>query len=393
MPGDALQRRDFLIAAGALAMAPLLSTSIARAATVAADKTAPIEPADWAGYREAIVIDSCGMPKAPEEEYTGTLSPASLADVRASGVTALNLTISGVGSYQRNYDETIRNLAWWNSQIAAFPDRLLTVLGGADIDAAKYSGRLGIIFGFQDATPIGEDLDRVGTFHQLGVRIFQLTYNRRNLVGDGCLETGNAGLSTFGHALIESIHAHHGLVDLSHAGERTTLEAIDTSKVPIAISHTGCAAIAPHPRNKTDNELKRLADKGGVVGIYLMPYLRTRGQPMADDFIRHLEHAVNVCGEDHVGIGTDGTISGTEITEQYKRDFADVLAQRRKQNISAPGEQEDVYPFLPDLNAPDRFARIATALSKRGHSDTRIAKLIGGNFDRLFRATWKAAAA
>ena len=374
-------------------MSPLLSTSIARAAAAAADKTPPIAPADWAGYRDAIVIDALGGPSPPSGDGTGMLSQTALADLRTSGLTAVNLTVSGVGSYQRNYDETIRNIAFWNDQIAAFPDRLLAVHTGDDIETAKRSGRLGLIFGFQDATPIGEDLDRVRMFHQLGVRIFQLTYNRRNLVGDGCLETGNAGLSTFGHALIESIHAHHGLIDLSHAGERTTLEAIDASKTPIAISHTGCAGIAANPRNKTDNELKRLADKGGVVGIYLMPFLRTRGQPMAEDLVRHIEHAVDVCGEDHVGIGSDGSISAVAVTDEFKRDFAKEIERRRAQNISAPGEQPDVYTFLPDLNTPDRFARIASLLARRGHPDARIAKIVGGNFNRLLRETWKSTTA
>jgi membrane dipeptidase len=108
------------------------------------------------------------------------------------------------------------------------------------------------------------------------VRIFQLTYNRRNLVGDGCLESGNAGLSEFGRKLVSRLNERKLLVDLSHAGERTTLEAIEASKTPIAISHTGCAALVPNPRNKTDRELRKLADKGGYVGIYLMPFLRSK---------------------------------------------------------------------------------------------------------------------
>jgi membrane dipeptidase len=376
-------RRRFLLTLGALAAAPLLPTRGLRAAALAGSP-------DWPGYRDAIVIDALGGPAADFDETGKPIDAKALEAVRISGITAVNLTISGVGSYARNYDETVRNIAWWNAQIAAHPERLLAVRNAADIDEAKRSGRLGIIYGFQDATPMGEDLDRVEIFHELGVRVFQLTYNRRNLVGDGCLEPGNAGLSTFGRSLVERLNARRALIDLSHAGERTTLEAIEASKVPIAISHTGCAAVAANPRNKTDNELKRLADKGGVAGMYLMPFLRTRGQPMAEDLLKHLEHAVDICGEDHVGIGTDGTISPIDITPEFKRGFAEEVERRRKLGISAPGEQPDVYTFLPDLNSADRFQRIAFLLSKRGHSDARIAKLIGGNFNRLFRETWGA---
>lgn len=373
-------RRHFLVALGALAAAPLASPFVTRAAAA----TSP--PAGWRGFRDAVVIDALGAPG----EFGGDevpLGAASLDALRASGLTAVNVTVSGVGSYQRNYDDTIRNIAYWNEQIAARPQHMLAVRSGADIDTAKRSGRLGLIYGFQDATPLGEDLDRIETFHRLGVRVFQLTYNRRNLVGDGCLEPGNAGLSVFGRTLVERLNARRVLIDLAHAGERTTREAIDASKAPIAISHTGCAALAPNPRNKTDDELRRLAAKGGFAGIFLMPFLRSRGQPMADDLIRHIEHAIDVCGEDHVGIGSDGVISPVNVDAEFKRTFAEEVNKRRSLGISAPGEQPDVYPFLPDLNGADRFERIATLLSRRGHADARIEKIIGGNFNRLFRET------
>ena len=221
------------------------------------------------------------------------------------------------------------------------------------------------------------------------MRVFQLTYNLRNLVGDGCLESGNAGLSEFGRKLIERLNERKALVDLSHAGERTTMEAIEASKVPIAISHTGCAALATNPRNATDRELRKLADRGGYVGIYLMAYLCSEGQPMADDLIRHLEHAINICGEDHVGIGTDGAISPIAVTPAFKKEYADVINERRRRGISAPGEDPNVYMFLPDLNSADRFFLVGNLLSKRGHSDARIEKVLGGNFARLVNEVWQ----
>ena len=208
-------------------------------------------------------------------------------------------------------------------------------------------------------------------------------------MGDGCLEPGNAGLSVYGRKLVARLNERKALVDLAHSGERTTLEAIEASTAPIAISHTGCAALVPNPRNKTDHELRKLADKGGYVGIYLMPFLRSQGQQMADDVIRHIEHAIDVCGEDHVGIGTDGATSPVVVTAEYKQNFADLINERRKKGISAPGEQPDVYTFAPDLNSTDRFFRIADLLSKRKYSDARIEKILGGNFDRLLKDVWQ----
>lgn len=249
--------------------------------------------------------------------------------------------------------------------------------------------RASVSAGEKDGTQrYGEDLVRFDTFCSFGLRVFQLTYNRRSLAGDGCLEPGNAGLSVFGRKLVASLNEHKALVDLSHAGESTTLEAIETSTAPIAITHTCCAALVPNPRNKTDHELRKLAQKGGYVGMYQMPFLRSQGQPMADDLIRHIEHAIDVCGEDHVGIGTDGATSIVG-TPEYKKSWADQINDRRKQGISAPGEDPDVYPFIPDLNSPDRFLRIADLLSKRKHSDARIEKILGVNFDRLLKDVWQ----
>ncbi len=377
-----LTRRRFMAGIALLASTPLWPSM--RQALAASAAT----PGRWPGYAEAIVIDALGGPGEYTAEPLAPLSAKALDDVRASGLTAVNLTVSGVGSYARDADETIRNIAYWNAQIAAHPEHLLQVRSAADLAMAKQSRRLGLVYGFQDATPLGEDPDRVALYDDLGVRVFQLTYNRRNLIGDGCLEPGNAGLSALGRTLVERLNERHLLIDLSHAGERTTREAIARSAKPVAISHTGCAALAALPRNKTDIELRELADKGGVVGIYLMPFLRTQGQPTAEDLVAHIEHALQVCGEDHVGIGSDGTISPIDFNDAFRRKHAADVADRRSRGISAPGEDADVYTFLPDLNTADRLATLAALLARRGHSDARIGKIIGGNFARLFRETW-----
>ncbi len=293
MPDDN-GRRQFLVA-GTMLAGLAMTPQLLRAATTggaSADSTQ-----HWAGYRNAIVIDSCASPGRASAE-THALDAGELADIRASGVTAMNFTVGSVGSYANDYQETVQNIAHWDSQIVAHSDALMKVTRGAQLDEAKRSGRLGIIYGFQDTTMYGETMDRFDLFHDFGVRIVQLTYNRRNLMGDGCLEPGNAGLSKLGTQMVARMNERGTLVDLSHCGQRTTREGIAASKRPVAITHSGCSALADMPRNKHDEELRLLAEHGGVIGIYIMPYLRASGQVMAEDVIRHIEYALKMCGQD-----------------------------------------------------------------------------------------------
>jgi len=372
-------RREFLVAGGALAgLAALPAAAFAAAAT---------DAPRWARYADAAVIDACGSPgRASSGTERLPLDAGELVDIRASGLTAMNFTVGSVGSYANDFDETIGNIAYWDREIAAHPDLLMKITRGSQLDEAKRAGRLGIIYGFQDTTMYGENLDRFDEFHNFGVRIVQLTYNRRNLMGDGCLEPGNAGLSKLGRSMVEKMNARGTLLDLSHCGQRTTREGIEASTKPVAITHSGCFGLASDmPRNKRDEELRLLAERGGVIGIYIMPYLRSSGQVMADDVVKHIDYAVNVCGEDHVGLGTDGTTSAVDVTPEFKKKFADEIAERQKRGISAPGERADSFTFAPDLNMPRRFEKIAWLLSQRGYTDARIEKVLGGNFARLFR--------
>lgn len=371
-------RRSFLAAcataAGVAALAPSIRNALAAQ-----------EPR-WPRYRTSIVIDACGIPGGMHDGDVPGLTAGEVADLRAGGMTAINLTVSGsIGNYATDFEATLRDIAFWDAQIAAHADVLMKLVRGAQVDEAKKAGRVGIFYGVQDTTAYGENFERFDLFRNLGLRIVQLTYNRRNLVGDGCLEPGNAGLSRFGMEFVERLNAANMLVDLGHCGQRTTREAIERSKRPVAITHSGCAALTDSPRNKRDDDLRALAERGGVFGVYVMPYLRAQGQVMAEDVIRHLEHALDVCGEDHVGIGTDGFTSPTAVTDQFRKDFAQQIALRKQRGISAPGENPDSYTFAPDLNTPLRFERIAALLSARGHSDARIEKVLGGNFARLFR--------
>ena len=372
-----IDRRGFLIGAGSLAFAGLARNAQAFA-----------PPPRWAPYADAFVLDACGTIGRQDHEGDAPLSALELGDLRESGLSALQVTVAPVGHYKDAFEQTIEQIASWDDEIARHPEQLLLARTGADLQRAQSERKTAMIYGFQDTTPIGEDLDRITVFHRSGVRVVQLTYNLRNLVGDGCLEPGDAGLSKFGHKLVEALNEKKIVVDLAHSGRRTALEGIAASKSPAVISHTGCAAIADVPRNKTDAELRAVAERGGVVGMYLMPFLRLKGQPMAADLIAHIEHAIKVCGEDHVGLGSDGTVAATKLTPEYKRDHRKFIAERRALGISAPGEADDVYLILPDLNHPRRFETLAAMLSARGHSDARIGKILGGNFKRVMSEVW-----
>ena len=374
-----LDRREFLSSA---AVAALAASPVARAA-------APKRGFTEQAYAKAIVIDALGGPGGYDPDAPdGQLTASMLADVKSSGVTAVNLSVSSVGNGPEMFEQTVAGIGYSEKMINEHPDLFMKVLTGRDLSAAKTAGRMGIIYGFQDTSPLDGQLDRLALFHGLGVRIIQPCYNRRNLMGDGCLEPANGGLSTLGRELIAELNKLRILVDFSHAGARTQSEGIAASKTPMAITHTGCRALVDVPRNTHDSELKAVADRGGVVGIYFMPFLRSSGQPHAEDLIRHLQHAVNVCGEDHVGLGTDGGISGIKLDDKYAAFQRKFYEDRAKAGIAAPGEAADVFNLVPEYNDPRRFFTLANDLTDRGWAPKRVEKILGANFARLFGEVW-----
>jgi membrane dipeptidase len=341
-------------------------------------------------YERAVVIDALGGlgEVDPSLAEDAPLTPKGLADVRESGVTAINLTINDVGNGPDKFMKTVTNIAQIEHELTLHPEFLMKILRGADIRSAQASRRLGVIYGCQDTTMLEGDLAKLAVFADLGVRIVQPTYNTRNLLGDGCMEKADGGLSKMGYDFVAQMNQLNLLVDLSHAGVRTIAEGIAASKAPVAITHTGCRALVDLPRNTGDAELKALAERGGVAGIYFMPFLRESGQPHAEDLIRHIEHAVDVCGEDHVGLGTDGSISGVALTDAYRAAFRKTVEARQKAGVSAPGESADVFTLVPEYNDPLRFKHLADDLVRRGWPSRRVEKLLGANFARLFAGVW-----
>jgi len=330
-------------------------------------------------YKRAIVIDSlCG----PFVDSEGLPGAAALAEVRTSAITAINFTISAP-----DFEGTVKNIAWLEALVERHPEAFAIIRQHSDIARAKLGVKIGVIPGFQYTAFFEEDVGRIETFRQLGVRIMQITYNNRNTLGDGCLEPGNAGLSRAGIGVVHKMNDLGIAVDLSHSGYRTTAEAIAISPKPVLISHAGCAAVYPHPRNKPDEILKSLADRGGYFGVYLMPYLvASPTVPTRQHVLDHLIHAINVCGPDHVGIGSDGSIQKVVLTTAQKADFDADIARRKKLGIGAPGE--DRYPYVPDLNGPDHMQIIAEELGRRGQPSSVIAKVLGENFQRVLGDIW-----
>lgn len=323
-----------------------------------------------------------------EQIATNYLEPRVIDDTRAAGIAATNLTLGHVFGEGDPFLMTVDDIAWWAEAVRLRPDALSLIRTAADIRAAHEAGKAGIIIGFQNTEMFGKDASRVRLFSDLCVRVVQLTYNLRTTTGDGALAPENAGLTDFGRELVAALNEKKLLVDLSHGGEKTTMEAIAASSAPVAITHTGCAALAPHPRNRGDVELKALADQGGVAGVYFMPFLTPGRQHMAADIVAHIEHAVNVMGEDHVGIGTDGGVTAIDDMPAYLEVFRKSNEERRKAGIAAPNEDDNIILTPPDLMGPTQFEKLAGMLSARGASDARIEKILGGNFLRLFEEVW-----
>ncbi len=339
--------------------------------------------------RKWVIVNALGGLADPNiRDAPDPFSPRVLAEAHASGVTAINCTLGYVAGPADPFEKSVADVAEMDMLLRRYPRDLIKILSAADIRRAKAEKKIGIIYGFQNGAMMGKDAARVDIFANMGVRIFQITYNPANQLGDGSMAPDNRGLAPFGREVIERLNAQRMIVDLSHSGEKTCLEAARASTAPISINHTGCRAVTDLPRNKTDAELRLVAEKGGFIGIYFMPFLNISGHARAEDVVAHIDHAVNICGEDHVGIGTDGTVGQIDDLRAYEAVLAKEIAERRAAGISAAGERPDTYPFVVDLRGPDQFRKLIALLSARGYSSRRIEKIMGLNFLRHAESVW-----
>lgn len=326
-------------------------------------------------YQEALVIDGLNV--------SCWDSPAVFRSLHSGGVTAINATTATL----ENFVETLDHITRWLQHFKTYQDVLLPVHRVDDILQAKRESKVGIILGFQNSTPIENDLDRLALFHALGVRIIQLTFHERNLLGSGCHERRDDGLSHFGLDAVKEMNRLGILIDLSHVGVRSTLEAIEASEQPMAITHANCRSYFEHPRNKTDEAVRLLAQKGGVIGATaITPFLRTGFDSTLEDYVDAIDDMVNRVGINHVAIGTDFTQDqpesfwkyiGSQQGTKYPATFADRYVR-----------YNDVSFYPESLKTPDDLPNLAFALLKRGFSTEDVKKILGENWLRLFRKVW-----
>jgi len=304
---------------------------------------------------------------------------------REGGLTAVAPT---VGS-ERPAAETLKSVASWLRLIGERED-LLLVKRAADIEEAKQSNRLGVILHFQGTDPIEDNLDLVYAWKALGVGMIQLTYNVKNRVGDGAQERTDCGLSRFGLRFVETCNATQVIVDCSHTGYRTTMEAIEASTRPVVFSHANCKAVHENPRNIHDDQIKAVARTGGLVGTVGFPaFVADSTRPTLDQFVDHIEHIANLVGIDHTGLAIDYYTSMDQASELPD-------AQRYYDMSIRTGRwRDDAYPppphhFPQGIETPRTLPNLTAKLVERGFSDEDVRKVLGGNWMRVFREVWGA---
>ncbi|MBC7895228.1 MAG: membrane dipeptidase [Cytophagaceae bacterium] len=286
----------------------------------------------------------------------------TLCDPKPTGAEGLQAAIDGLTEYDR--------------LVASNPRAYMRATKIAHIDEARRTNRMAVFYLYQNTVQFGTDLDRVDLFYTLGLRSCQLTYNDRNAVGAGCRAEGP--LTDFGRKVIDRMNRIGMLVDLSHANMPTMAGAIAASAKPVHISHTGCMAVHKNIRNTTDENLKALANKGGVVGIcQIRPFLTTKKTDNLDAYVNHIDHAVKVAGIEHVCIGSDRDHRVITLTPEY-------VAELKREEGSQVVESE-LPLFLEALNGPRRMEVVWSALEKRGYKSADIERIMGTNLYRLYR--------
>ncbi|MGH8319600.1 MAG: membrane dipeptidase [Steroidobacteraceae bacterium] len=342
-----------------------------------------------------------GLIKDAEELYARSIVIAMMSEerqnaeglriIKDSGVTCFSPTL-GVRRPEKPdktymlqafpLDAAVHDCAVWHKFIADNASALVLVHTTADIKRAKSEGKAAVMLNFQNSPTEGR-LDNIDMFHSLDVLSMQLTYNERNLLGDGSTERTDAGLSDFGVASVERMNELGILVDSAHSGYQTKMDAVKFCKGPAIFSHTNCAALNPHPRNVSDEQIRALADKGGVMGLTTVSCMVSRNPPATmEDYLNHIDHVVKLVGPDHVGFGPDSAMHGWP-TDPAKKD--ETLA------FYGPPYFKPSYRFrypmgTEGLNDQHKWKHVTAGLLKRRYRDNDIMKILGGNWLRVFGA-------
>lgn len=319
-------------------------------------------------HQDSIVIDGLIIAKWGRDIFE---------DMRKGGITAANCTVS----VWEDFKNTVNNIGDMKNLIRKNAELVSLVRTADDILKAKKDGKTGIILGFQNAHAIEDKLEYVEAFHDLGVRVIQLCYNTQNLVGTGCYER-DGGLSDFGREVIAEMNRVGILVDLSHVGSKTSEETILESKKPVTYSHCLPAGLKEHPRNKSDEQLRFIADRGGFVGVTMFsPFLKRGIESTIGDYIEAIDYVINLIGEDAVGIGTD-------FTQGYGHDFFEWLTHDKGRYRRLTNFGKVVNP--EGIRTIGDFPNLPVAMERAGWKAAKIEKVMGGNWLRLFKDVWSA---
>lgn len=310
--------------------------------------------------------------------YAKPLSDREAAEWRSSGINGIHHAIGLGGTNAR--EQALGFFATWGNYVARNSHVFTAVDTFADIVRAKAEGKCAVIMGLQNSEHFQRPAD-VKYFYEIGQRCSQLTYNSQNRIGSGSTDRVDGGVSDFGVEIIKAMNEVGMLVDVSHSGDRTTLDAIAISTKPIAITHSNCRALIDHPRVKTDEAIKALAAKGGVMGITGVRNFVSKTDPTTiANIVDHIEHVAKLTSIEHVGIGTDSDLNGYDDTSP-------------EMNKQLRGAYKDSYAFREKIDVdgfdhPLKMYDLTEELIRRGHSDAHIELILGGNFRRLLTATW-----
>jgi len=299
-------------------------------------------------------------------------------NMREGGLTGANCTCC----VWENFTETMRNIADWKGWLDEHDDLLVQAYTTEDIRAAKSSGRTAVVLGFQNVSAFEDQIGYIQLFKELGIGIVQMAYNTQNLVGSGCYESTDAGLSDFGREVVAEMNRVGIMCDLSHVGPKTSEDVIATSENPVCYSHIAPASLKDHPRNKSDDQIRAIAEKGGFVGVTMFPPFLPRGTASTvDDYVAAMEHIINVAGEDAVGYGTD-------FTQGYDRPFFEWITMDKgyARKLTEFGE----IISLEGIGRIGETPNLTAAMERAGWPEGRIRKVMGENWLRVLKEVWGA---
>lgn len=326
-------------------------------------------------HRKQIVIDGT-CPLGQREEH--------IFRWHEGGVTVMAPTVAT----NENMQETINNLATWFRRINSNRSKLINVQSVEDIYEAKRTNKLGILFHFQNSLPLENNIDLLTVYHKLGVRVIQLCYNQKNLIGDGCDERTDSGLSEFGIKVIKEMNRLGIVVDLSHTGYQTTMEAIEVSEKPVIVSHANVYNLCPVARNLKDDQIVAIAQKGGLVGINGYPaFVSKKKQPTIDDYIDHIDYIVDLVGVEHVAVSLDFYEGMSSVADDYeaKKIYNEQITDGRWKNETYP---EPPWHYPQGLSLPEEFPNLTKRLIERGYSESDLGLIMGENFIRVYKEVW-----